>query len=151
MKVHDQGSSLFWLLFSIFVFIESNRLGIGTLQNPETGFISFGASGLLGILSLTLFLQSSFKKEVAKIKSPFQGTLWKKVFLVLIALLLYTKLMPLGGYLISTFLLMTFLFFIVERQKVWWVLALSSLTTLVTYFVFSKWLNCQFPSGLFGF
>jgi hypothetical protein len=42
MKVYDQGSSLFWLLSSVFVFIESNRLGIGTLQNPETGFISFG-------------------------------------------------------------------------------------------------------------
>ena len=151
MKVYDQGSSLFWLLFSVFVFIESNRLGIGTLQNPETGFVSFGASGLLGVLSILLFLQSSFKKEVAKTKSPFEGTLWKKVFLVLIALLLYTKFMPVGGYLISTFLLMTFLFFIVERQKMRWVLALSSLATFVTYYVFSKWLNCQFPSGLFGF
>ncbi len=151
MKAYDQGSSLFWLLFSVFVFIESNRLGIGTLQNPETGFISFGASGLLGILSIILFLQSSFKKEREKIKSPFQGTLWKRVFLVLIVLLLYTKLMPFGGYLLSTFLLMTFLFFIVERQKMRWVLALSSLATLVTYYVFSKWLNCQFPPGLFGF
>jgi hypothetical protein len=100
MKVYDQGSSLFWLLSSVFVFIESNRLGIGTLQNPETGFISFGASGILGILSNILFLQSSFRKEGAKTKSPFQGTLWKRVFLVLIALLLYTKLMPVGGYLI---------------------------------------------------
>jgi hypothetical protein len=151
MKVYDQGSSLFWLLFSLLVLIESNRLGIGTLQNPETGFISLGASGLLGILSIILFLQSSFKKEGAKITPPFQGTKWKRVFLVLIALLLYTKVMPFGGYLISTFLLMTFLFFIVERQKLRWVLALSSLATFVTYYVFSKWLNCQFPSGLFGF
>ncbi len=151
MKAYDQGSSLFWLLFSVFVFIESNRLGIGTLQNPEMGFISFGASGLLGILSIILFLQSSYKKEGEKIKSPFQGTLWKRVSLVLIALFLYTKLMPFGGYLLSTFFLMTFLFFIVERQKMRWVLVLSSLSTLVTYYVFSKWLNCQFPSGLFGF
>jgi hypothetical protein len=81
--------------------------------------MSFGAPGLLGILSLILFFRTSFKKEDAKIKSPFHGTLWKRVFLVLIALVLYAKLMSLGGYLISTFLLMTFLFFIVERQKVW--------------------------------
>jgi len=150
MKVYDQGSSIFWLLFSIFVFIESLRLGIGTLQNPETGFMSFGASGLLGILSLILFFRTSFKKEEAEIKSPFYGTLWKRVFFLLIVLLLYTKFMPVGGYLISTFLLMTFLSFVVERQKVWWVLTFSFLTTLVTYYVFSKWLNCQFPSGLFG-
>ena len=150
MKVYDQGSSLFWLLFSILVFIESIRLGIGTLQNPEMGFMSFGASGLLGLLSLILFFQTSFRKEEAEIKSPFHGTLWKRVFFLLIVLLLYTKFMPVGGYLISTILLMTFLSFVVERQKVWWVLTFSFLTTLVTYYVFSKWLNCQFPSGIFG-
>jgi hypothetical protein len=27
----------------------------------------------------------------------------------------------------------------------------SILTTILTYLVFSKWLNCQFPDGLFGF
>ena len=150
MKVYDQGSSLFWLLFSIFVFIESIRLGIGTLQNPETGFMSFGASGLLGILSLILFFQTSFRKEEAEIKSPFHGTLWKRVFFILIVLLLYTKFMPVGGYLISTVLLMTFLSFVVERQRVWWILTFSFLASFVTYYVFSKWLNCQLPSGIFG-
>lgn len=151
MKVYDQGSSVFWLLFSICVFIESLRLGIGTLRNPDAGFISFGASGLLGVLSLILFLRSSLKKESAKITSPFHGTLWKRVFLVLIALLMYSKFMPAGGYLISTFLLLTFLFFIVERQKIWWILTFSSLITLITYYAFSKLLNRQFPVGLFGF
>jgi hypothetical protein len=59
--------------------------------------------------------------------------------------------MPVLGYLISTFLLMTTLFLILERKKIVFVLVSSILTTLVTYFVFSKWLNCQFPDGLFGF
>jgi hypothetical protein len=45
---------------------------------------------------------------------------------------------------------MTFLFRIVERQKIGWVFLLSILTTLTTYLVFSKWLNCQFPDGLLG-
>jgi hypothetical protein len=69
----------------------------------------------------------------------------------LIALLMYSKFMPAGGYLISTFLLLTFLFFIVERQKIWWILTFSSLITLITYYAFSKLLNRQFPVGLFGF
>lgn len=151
MKTHDQGSSLFWLLLSIYVCIESLRLEIGTLRNPGMGFMTFGASVLLGTLSLGLLFHSIFRKEEARVEPLFSGTLWKRIILVLMALLLYTKLLPLAGYLLGTFFLMSFLFWIIERKKVWRVLILSFTTTVVTYYVFSKWLNCQFPSGLIGF
>lgn len=151
MKAHDRGSSLFWLLLSIYVCIESLRLEIGTLRNPGMGFMTFGASVLLGILSLGLLFQSIFRKKDARDELLFSGTLWKRIILVLMALLLYVKLLPLAGYLLGTFFLMSFLFWIIERQKVWRVLILSFTTTLITYYVFSKWLNCQFPSGLIGF
>jgi hypothetical protein len=71
--------------------------------------------------------------------------------LSLTALLIYAKLMPVAGYLLSTFLLMSFLFWIVRGKKWWWVLISSSLTTLITYYVFSVWLKGQFPEGLFSF
>jgi len=151
MKALDQTSSLFWLLVSLSVFIESLRLGIGTLHNPGRGFLTLGASGILGILSLILFLRASLKKEEVKAQPFFAGPLWKRILLVLIVLILYSRLMPVLGYLISTFLLMTSLFFILERKKIVSVFVSSILITFVTYFVFSKWLNCQFPDGLFGF
>ena len=151
MKLYDQGSSLFWLLLSISVLIESIRLGVGTLRDPGIGFISFGSSGLLGILSLILFLRTSFKKEEAEITPIFSEKLWKRVLWVLIALLIYAGLMPVAGYILSTFLLMNFLFWLLERKKVGWILVFSLLTTITTYYVFSVLLSCQFPSGLFWF
>jgi putative tricarboxylic transport membrane protein len=150
VKTYDQGSSLFWLVFSICVLVESLRLKIGTLHDPGMGFMSFGASGLLGILSIILLIQTFFKKEETKIAPLFLGTLWGRVFLVIIALLIYSRLMPIAGYLISTFLLMSFLYWIVKGQKWWWVLVSSFLTTTISYYIFSKWLNCQFPEGFFG-
>ena len=66
MKVLDQTSSLFWLLISISVLVESLRLGIGTLRDPGLGFLTFGASGLMGILSLVLFIQACLRKERVK-------------------------------------------------------------------------------------
>jgi hypothetical protein len=151
MKSYDLGSSLFWLAVSIFVLIGSLRMGIGTLPNPGMGFMSFGASGLLGILSLTLFLKTILEKEESRIESIFTNTFWKRIVLVLITLVSYAKLMPQAGYLVSTFLLMTVLFWTIKGQKWWGVLASSFLTTIITYYVFSKWLNIQFPQGLFGF
>lgn len=151
MKGHDLGTSLFWLFLSTLVCIESLRLGIGTFRNPGTGFMAFGTSGLLGILSILLFLQTSFKKERIKTGPLFTGKLWKRVLLVVIALVIYSRSINVIGYLISTFLLMSLLFWIIRGQKWWWILISSFLTTVVTFFVFSKWLNCQFPAGLFGF
>ncbi len=151
MKTLDQTSSLFWLLVSVSVFIESLRLGIGTLHNPGMGFLTFGASGILGILSLILFLQATLRKKDLKAALFFAGPLWTRILLVVIVLVVYSWLMPVLGYLISTFLLMSFLFLILERKKIVFVFVSSILATIVTYFVFSKWLNCQFPDGLFGF
>jgi hypothetical protein len=112
------------------------------------GFMAFAVSLLLGILSLALFSLSTLKPEEGKIAPFFSGRYWKRVLLVLLTIIAYAELMPLGGYLISTFLLMSFLFWIVKGQ-LGWVLVLSSLTTLITYCVFSVWLKCQFPSGIF--
>ncbi len=151
VKAHDQASSLFWLLVATYASIESLRMGVGTLQKPGMGFITFGTSVLLGILSLVLFLQTTLKREQAKAEPLFAGKLWRRVLLALVALLIYAELMPLAGYLVSTFFLMTFLFWIVRGQKWWWVLISSFLTTLITYYVFSVWLKGQLPEGLFGF
>lgn len=149
MNTDDRGSSLFWLGFSLVILVESLRLGLGTLQNPGMGFIAFGASGMLGILSLVLFLRGLFEKSDVKGEPLFAGHLWTRVVYVLISLSIYARLMPIAGYLISTFLLMTFLFWIVKGQKWWWVLVSSFITTITTYYVFSVWLNCQFPEGPF--
>ncbi len=150
MKTYDQASSLFWLLISIAVFVESIRLGTGTLHNPGRGFLTFGASGILGMLSLVLFIQASSRRTDTARESLFSGN-WQRVLFVLIVLAVYSWSMPILGYLISTFALMTLLFWVLEKNKIWVVLVSSSLSTVATYLVFSKWLNCQFPDGLFGF
>ena len=151
MKTYDRISSGFWLLISLAVFVESIRLGIGALHNPGRGFLTFGASGLLGILALVLFVQASIRKEDVERVSLFGGKLWERIVFVLIALGLYSVFMPTLGYLISTFILMTLLYWVLEKKRIGWVFVSSFLSTVMTYLIFSKWLNCQFPEGLFGF
>jgi putative tricarboxylic transport membrane protein len=151
MKLYDQTSSLFWLLVSVAVFLESIRLGVGSLHNPGRGFLPFGTSGILGILALILFIQASFRKETEQRVPLFAGTMWKRIVFVMAVLWLYAWVMPTLGYLISTFILMLLLFWVLEKKKIGWVFTSSVLSTLLTYVIFSKWLNCQFPDGLLGF
>ena len=147
----DKASSLFWLLVAIVVSVVAFRLGLGNFRVPSIGFMPFGAAVLLGLLSIVSFFQAVAKEKAAKSTPLFRGMLWPRVVFAFAALLAYAQIIPLGGYNITTFLLMTFLFWIVERQKMWKVVAYAFLTTVITYYVFSKWLNCQFPIGPLGF
>lgn len=151
MKAFDQGSSLFWLSISVYAFVESVKMGVGTVQNPGMGFMSFVVSGTMGVLSAILFVSATLRKGLRATRSVFAGSLWHRVVLVLAVLVVYAKAMPWAGYLISTFLLMTALFAIVRGQKWWAVLLASFLTTVVTYYVFSVWLRCDFPKGFLAF
>jgi putative tricarboxylic transport membrane protein len=150
MRTYDQTSSLFWLLISAYVMIESLRMGIGSLREPGMGFMTFGTSLLLGLFSLILFAQACWRREESAAKPQPSGTFWWRVLLVLIALAVYSGILPTAGYLISTFILMNFLYWLLKKSSWWWVIVSSFLTTIITYYVFSKWLNCQFPDGLFG-
>jgi hypothetical protein len=150
VKRLDLASGLFWLLAAIAVFRESLRLGVGSLHNPGRGFMALGASGILGLLAIAVLLRAALQKEAAPAGPLFRGGKWPRVLAVLAALGAYAALMPHLGYLISTFALMTVLFYVLERKKPVRVVAAALASTLVTYFVFSKWLNCQFPEGLFG-
>jgi hypothetical protein len=147
----DRASSLFWLFVAVVVSVASFRLDVGSLRTPGMGFMPFGAAVLLGLLAAISFFQPAVKEKAADKPPVFTGTRWSKVLFVFAGLLIYVQAIPLTGYNISTFLLMTFLFWIVERQKVWKVAIFALLTTVITYYVFSKWLNCQFPVGPLGF
>jgi hypothetical protein len=70
---------------------------------------------------------------------------------VLISVLIYSIIMPKLGYLISTFLLMTFLYWYMDRHGVKGLLrsaVLSLLTTIISYYLFTVLLNCPFPAGI---
>lgn len=147
--LHDRASSIFFLVVSAIVFIGSIRLGLGTTQQPGPGFITFGASGILGILSM-IGIARTFVKSKQSGEALFKGRLWWRVLFSALAILVFALVMPDLGYLITTFALMLFLYFMIHEQRWYWVIISSLLSSLGSYYLFSKLLNCQFPDGLFG-
>lgn len=147
----DKATSIFWLLFAIVVAVASFRLGLGNLNTPGSGFMTFGAAVLLGFLSVITFLQASAGEKVEETEPLFQGMLWPRVVLVFIGLIAYAQLMPIGGYNMTTFVLLAFLFWIAGHKKAWKILLYALITTLLSFYVFSTLLNLQFPIGPLGF
>ena len=143
-------ANFFWLALSAAVCIESIRLKIGSFHAPGPAFLPFFAGLLLGILSFISLVQSLKEKEE-------KGTrIWGdvsplKLILMLVVLFLYTALLKTMGFLIGTFLLLIFLFRVVEPLR-WRTVLIASLLTIGTaYLLFGILLESQLPKGILGF
>jgi putative tricarboxylic transport membrane protein len=135
-----------WLCLSIFLGIESTQLGLGVFSSPGPGFIPFILALCVCLLSLLLLLQASLsKKEKIQDNVGFRVSAVYVVCLIVAYVLLFKKI----GYLLSTFLLMTFFFKSMGTRR--WMLALieASLATLLSYFLFGLILKLNLPTGFF--
>jgi putative tricarboxylic transport membrane protein len=151
MNLPNIVSGLFWLAMSFFVCLISIQYGIGTLKSPGPGFLPFWSGAILGGLSITLVLKAVVKTKVKEMADLWKGTKWYKVVLVLASLYIYTVFLPILGYIITTFLEMTFLLSLIERSRMLLVLVSALIIVLTTHFIFYVWLGVQLPKGVFGF
>jgi len=143
-------TSLFLMVFSGVVISGAFDLEVGTPRNPGSGFMIVGTGGVLGILALHLFIKSLLSRE-SKAEKALEPIHHGRIVCVIAANIIYILILQPLGYLLSTFLLMGFLFQVHEKGK--WLSSLwgSALTSVVSYLVFSKMLQLNLPRGLIPF
>ena len=146
---------LIWLILGIGIVIGSIKLNLGNLHKPGPGFMPFLSGALLVILGLILLIytiisKGSWEEEVKVKKIGVKGN-WKIFLLTLIALFAYAILLEPLGFIFSTFLFLFSTFKITEPKKWLAPLVFSVSTIILSYFIFSFWLRCQFPKGIFRF
>ncbi len=148
----DRISGIFWLLFAIFVSIESYRLGLGTLHKPGPGFLYFWTSIALGIMSLVVLIQAGISKKAGVPEiSIFGKQNMLKIALVLISVFLYALLMETLGFIPVTLLLFIFLLGVIEKKRWFFTIFVGVGVTVISYLIFEIWLKSQLPKGLLEF
>lgn len=130
--------------------MESWRLNIGGFHQPGPGFLLFFAGALLGILALISLIQS-MKERGPEGPGVWGGVSFLKLGLLVGALFVYTILLPKLGFLLDTFLLLLFLFRVVEPYRWRKVFFASLLTIVVTYIFFGIILESRLPEGFLKF
>jgi hypothetical protein len=143
MQIHNKIVSLSLLLLSVFLCIESSRLGLGNFREPGSGFLPFGASLVIGILSVILFLKERGNKD----KPIFRGKKIRNTTYILSVIFIYPFLLYRLGYFICTLFLILFCSRIVSSQKWRIALLVSICTAISSYLLFVVWLGVQIPKG----
>jgi putative tricarboxylic transport membrane protein len=149
---HHCLGSILMILVGIYVAAGAIRLGIGSVSKPGAGFIflwlAFILAGL-AVIDLVTTIREDRRKDATR-KPLWKGFRWGKVILIVSGLSVYAMVLDILGFIVSSFLILLFLFKVVEPFK-WRDAIIGSLLTIsVVYAVFVIWLKVPFPSGILG-
>ncbi len=150
MEKVDQASSLCWLAFAAAVAYGSYRLGLGTLTHPGPGFLPFWCGVILAGLAGLVFLKGKRSQRTGaggSLRKLWAGLKWPKAIYVLLALLVYALTFVRLGFLLSTTVLLVFLFKAIEPET--WLRAVvgAVVASVISYLCFGIWLQVQLPRG----
>ena len=141
---------LIWVALGGALCFGGSRLGFGTLDRPESGFMSLFTGSLLVLLGLISMLSKAFGESEKKGAERISGGMSQKVRLYsILALILYASLLDLLGFLVATFLLLFFLFKMLSPRKWFSHMLLSLITVVLSYLLFHVWFRIDFPLGVF--
>lgn len=149
MKRANLICGLVLLAVSVLMLYESSKLQMVYGRSvPGTGFVPFGLSVALAILSLILVVQGLLGAPggVGLAWPTGRGLRW--ILTTVIALAAYAVLVGVIGYILSTFLFLLVLTRMLSSYRWFTVTAFSLLTSVALYSVFAVWLHMSLPRGV---
>lgn len=139
------------LLFSACIYVSASGFPKSDYQLSGPAFYPQVMAVILAIISIVLIgrsaksLKNNIKGEQIKINNP------KKVIAAMAATLVYVLLLKTLGFLITTFIYLTALIFIMQPQKnkIPISVLISLIMTGAVYFVFAVLFSASLPMGIF--
>ncbi len=148
---YDQVGGFIWIVLGCAICISSIKLGVGTLKSPGAGLPPFVSGSLLGLLGLMLTYQTIKNPEKKGIDEGISiKKLGGKKLYSMIVLIAYALFLESLGFIVTTFLLLFFLFKILEPRKWFTPIFISLIAVILSYLVFYVWLKINFPKGIFN-
>jgi putative tricarboxylic transport membrane protein len=137
------------LALAVFVIWQGVRLGIGSINDPGSGYVLFYTGILMVLFSLAIMI-AGVTEGGATLGSLWAGARWTKPLVVIVCLAAFAVLLEPLGFLLAAIPLMLLLLRVIDPVR--WTLAvpLAVLAPLVVWWVLKHALAIQLPSGMFG-
>ena len=140
---------LIWLGLGVFFTVGARKYGIGSLDEPGPGFFPLIGGVLLCLAASSHLVQLMLKPQSGTSENGlWVEAHWGRSVVVVAGLVSYALTVDFLGFVIATFLLMFILFTLYDRTNFVFAIVGSLSVITITYFVFSIWLNVQFPAGI---
>jgi putative tricarboxylic transport membrane protein len=150
MKPANIIPSLILIVTGVVFCVASSRIGLGEFHNPGPGLIPFLEGGFLILFSLGVIIEAHLKTEMGVKTRLLEAKRSRIVWLTMIFFFAYSFSLDILGFLLSTFLILIYLFKISKGGTWKSALILSLITTAASYWVFGYLLKIQLPKGFLG-
>ena len=145
--------SLFWLAIGLISIYGSLLLGLGSMREPGSGFLSFLAGCFMCIMAVVVLVQSFIQgQEVQpKLASLWEGVNWRRPLIITLLVLGFILFLEKLGFILSSFLLLFILLKSVEKFSWRKAILIPVITMGCTYLIFDFFLKATLPKGFLGF
>ena len=149
----ERVGSLFWLALGLISIYGSFRLGLGTLSEPGSGFLSLLAGSFISLIALLILLQTFLRGGEApkKLATLWAGVNWHRSLTIGILVLGFILVLERGGFFLTSFALLFILLRWVEKFSWKMSIMIPGLTLGITYLLFNILLKATLPRGILGF
>ena len=158
MKKYLRVDGLIWVILGIALCLGSVKLQLGSFRVPGPGFLPFCSGVSLGFFGFIQMLSPLFAgADERQQQNSYEGRVkwnWRKSLtplLTLMTLLAYILLLEPLGFVLTTFVCLLLLFKLSEPRRWLMPMVLSGVTAVLSYLIFSVWLQSHFPKGLLTF
>jgi putative tricarboxylic transport membrane protein len=149
LKRYDLYGGIFWLVLGLLICgISLWDLGLGSFAHPEPGMAPFLVGALLLCTSLVMI---ALARPRRKRKIALEGgmpSFGMNVPITIAVLLVYALVLESLGYLISTSLLLLYLFKYSASRNWWMSVLLTAVVMVISYYFFVVLLQSQLPKGI---
>lgn len=150
MHRYQQILNVVWIVLGSAVAVYATRLGVWQAGGPASGFMPLAAGALIASLGcLQLVLERAGAGDRPAPFFPSQDAA-RRILAVVAVLIAIALLMERLGFLLTSFLAMTFLLTIVERRSWLSTLSIAAVACGGAWWLFGK-LDLILPPGPFGF
>lgn len=140
-------AGLFWLLIGAYVAWAGRDLGLGTLNEPGSGFSLFWIGVLMVGLS-GLVIAPALVRPSATLASLWANTRWPRVVLVIALLTAFGFAFERVGFIPGAMALLLMLMLFVDPVGRTKAVLVSVVAPIAVWFVMTRWLKIQLPAGL---
>ena len=143
-------SGMIIMAFAAVICFESSKLSFGTPGRPGPAFFPLGLGAILFLLGLIFVLKTALAGRTMSdsARALWAGLRWKQVPYTLALLLGYALLLDRLGYLICTWVLMTYLFWGKGAKKKGLAILGAMMVSGISYIIFRGMLKVRLPLGL---
>jgi len=148
----ERVGGFFWLLVGLASISGAISLGVGTMSEPDSGFMAFVAGVLIVVLALSICVKSymSGPSERTRLSELWSGLQWWRPIAICLLVLAFILVFDWLGYFISSLLMLTVIMRWLEDQSWVFSIVVPVVVVTATWLLFSKVLMINLPSGIFG-